>query len=87
MSLADRTHRRLPTALAGLGAAACIACCAFPLLLAAGALSEAGWAITGQWLPAVASLLLASAAALCRSCAAATKKACAGGSGCSCKPA
>lgn len=63
-SVSDRTRRRLPTALAGLGAVACVACCALPLLLAAGALSGAGWAITGQWLPAVVGLLGASAAVM-----------------------
>jgi len=36
ISVSDRTRRRLPTALAGLGAVACVACCALPLLLAAG---------------------------------------------------
>jgi mercuric ion transport protein len=41
-----------------------VACCALPLLLAAGALSGVGWAITGRWLPAVAGLLIASAGVL-----------------------
>ena len=59
-----RTRRRLPVALAGLAAVACVACCALPLLLAAGAVSGAGWAITGRWLPAVAVLLIASAGVL-----------------------
>lgn len=54
----------MPTVLAGLGAIACVACCALPLLLAAGGLSGVGWAITGQWLPAIAVLLIASAAVL-----------------------
>ena len=64
ISVSDRTRWRLPTALAGLGAVACVACCALPLLLAAGAFSGAGWVITGRWLPAVAGLLIASAAVL-----------------------
>ena len=63
-SVSDRTRGRLPTTLVGLGAVACVACCALPLLLAASALSGASSVITGRWLPAVAGLLIASVAAL-----------------------
>ena len=85
VSVSDRTRRRLPTALAGLGAVACVACCALPLLLAAGALSGAGWVITGRWLPAVAGLLIASAAVLWWTFRRRRhQQGCSGGAGCSC---
>jgi hypothetical protein len=51
----------LPQHLAGLGAIACLACCALPALLAAGILAGAGWATTDRWLPAVAVGLLIAA--------------------------
>jgi mercuric ion transport protein len=80
-----RSRRRLPVALAGLAAIACVACCALPLLLAAGAVSGAGWAITGQWLPALAALLIASAGVLWWSARRHRHQSgCAGGEGCSC---
>ena len=79
------TRRRLPTVLAGLAAAACVACCALPLLLAAGALSGVGWGITGQWLPALAVLLIASAGVLWwTSRRRRHRDGCSVGAGCSC---
>lgn len=86
-TVSDRTRRRRPTALAGLGAIACVACCALPLLLAAGALSGAGWAITGRWLPALAVLLIASVAVLWWFFRRHHRQGCAGGAGCTCNPA
>ena len=85
-SVPDRSsRRRLPTALAGLWALACVACCALPLVLAAGALSGAGWVITGQWPPAVVGLLLASAAVVWWSFHRRRhQQGCPGGAGCSC---
>ena len=59
-----RTRPPLPMILAALAAVACVACCALPLLLAAGALSGAGWAITGQWLPALTVLLIGASGSL-----------------------
>ena len=81
----DRTRRRLPAALAALAAVACVACCALALLLAAGAVSGVGWAITGRWLPAIAVLLIASAGVLWWSARRHRHQGgCAGGEGCSC---
>jgi hypothetical protein len=54
---------------------------------AAGALSGAGWAITGQWLPAIAGLLLASAVVMWWVLRQRHQEGCDGGAGCSCKPA
>lgn len=80
-----RTRRRLPAALAGLAAVACVACCALPPLLAAGAVSSVGWAVTGQWLSAIAVLLIASAGVLWWSAWRHRHQGgCAGGDGCSC---
>lgn len=80
-----RPRRRLPAALAGLAAVACVACCALPLLFAAGAVSGAGWAITGRWLPAIAVFLIASAGVLWWSARRHRHHGgCAGGDGCSC---
>ncbi|HWG99599.1 MAG TPA: hypothetical protein VNV66_09800 [Pilimelia sp.] len=58
---ADRIRRLLPPGLTGLAGVACAACCAIPLLLAAGVLSGAGWAAAGSWLPGVAVVLAAVA--------------------------
>jgi len=52
----------LSTGLTALAGTACLACCAIPLLLAAGVLSGAGWAIAGQWMPGIALSLVALAA-------------------------
>jgi hypothetical protein len=84
-SLSGHIRRRLPTMLAGLAAVACVACCTLPLLLAAGALSGAGWLITGWWLPAVAGLFVASAGVLWWSFRRPRHvQSCSGGAGCSC---
>jgi hypothetical protein len=45
-----------------------------------------GWAITGQRLPAIAGLLLASAAVQWLFLRRRHQQGCAGGAGCSCKP-
>ena len=45
-----------------LAGTACLACCTIPLLLAAGVLTGAGWALAGQWMPGVALSLVALAA-------------------------
>jgi len=59
----DRARRLLPSGLTGLAGLACAACCAVPVLLAGGALSGAGWAVAGGWLPGIAVALSALAAA------------------------
>jgi hypothetical protein len=78
------TRRRLPTVLAGLAAAACVACCALPLLLAAGALSGVGWGITGQWLPALAVLIASAGVVWWTSRRRHHRGGCSGGADCSC---
>jgi mercuric ion transport protein len=62
-TLVDRARRLLPSSLTGLAGAACAACCVIPLLLAAGVLSGAGWAVAVAWLPGVAVMLAVSAGA------------------------
>jgi protein-S-isoprenylcysteine O-methyltransferase Ste14 len=62
-TLADRARRLLPFSMTGLTGMACAACCAIPLLLAAGVLSGAGWAAAGAWMPGIAVVLAALAAA------------------------
>lgn len=47
-------RRLLPGSLGGLAGLACVLCCAIPLLLAAGVLGGAGWALLGQLLPGIA---------------------------------
>ena len=66
------------------GSAGLFACCALPLLLAAGVLSGIGWAVTGQWMPAIAAWLIAAAAILWWS-AHRHARGCSGGAGCSCR--
>ncbi|WP_433719366.1 hypothetical protein ACQP2Y_32460 [Actinoplanes sp. CA-051413] len=61
--LTARTRRLLPPGLTGLAALACAACCAIPLLLTAGVLSGATWAVAVSWLPGTAAALTALAAA------------------------
>jgi hypothetical protein len=51
---AERLRRLLPASLGSLATVACAACCAIPLLLAAGVLGGAGWAVTGRFMPGVA---------------------------------
>jgi hypothetical protein len=73
----------------GLAGTACVACCAIPLLLAAGVLSGAGWAIAGQWMPGIAPSLVALAAlAWWRTTTRRHphRSGCAGSEGCSCQP-
>jgi hypothetical protein len=60
-ALADRVRRLLPSGLTGLAAIGCAACCAIPALLAAGALSGAGWAVAGDWMPGVPIVLAVAA--------------------------
>jgi hypothetical protein len=84
-TLVDRLRRVLPSSLTGLAGLACAACCAIPVLLAAGVLSGAGWAAAGAWLPGVAVALTALAGgawwwALRRR----HRSGCTGGSGCTC---
>jgi mercuric ion transport protein len=62
-TLADRVRRVLPSGLAGLAGLARAACCAIPLLLAAGAVSGAGWVMAGAWMPGIAVTLAAFAGA------------------------
>ena len=78
----------LSTGLTGLAGTACLACCAIPLLLAAGVLSGAGWAIAGQWMPGIALSLIALAAlAWWRTTGHRTHRiGCVGGENCSCQP-
>lgn len=54
-------RRFLPAGLSGLAGAACVACCAIPLLLAAGVLGGAGWVAAGRIMPGVALGLVAVA--------------------------
>ncbi|MFI6162970.1 hypothetical protein ACIA59_23845 [Micromonospora haikouensis] len=61
--VAHPTRRGLPFGLTGLAGLGCAACCAIPLLLAAGVLSGAGWAAAGGWMPGIAIALAALAAA------------------------
>jgi mercuric ion transport protein len=56
-----RLRRLVSAGLTGLAGTACLACCAIPLLLAAGVLGGAGWVIAGQWMPGVAVSLVALA--------------------------
>ncbi|WP_203830680.1 hypothetical protein [Actinoplanes palleronii] len=60
--LADRARRLLPSGLTGLAGVACAACCVIPLLLGAGVLSGAGWAVAGSWMPGIAVVLAVTAA-------------------------
>ena len=55
-------RRVVSAGLTGLAGTACVACCLIPLLLTAGVLSGAGWAIAGRWMPGIAVSLVALAA-------------------------
>jgi hypothetical protein len=55
-------RKLLPGGLTGVAGLACAACCAVPLLLAAGVLSGAGWAAAGRILPGIAVATTAAAA-------------------------
>ncbi|MGC5022385.1 hypothetical protein [Micromonospora sp. DT47] len=61
--LTDLARRLLPPGLTGLAGAACLGCCAIPLLLAAGVLSGTGWAVLGRWMPGLTVALAAAAGA------------------------
>jgi mercuric ion transport protein len=61
-TLVDRARAVLPSGLTGMAGLACAACCAIPVLLAAGVLSGAGWAAAGAWMPGIAVALIALAA-------------------------
>ena len=60
-SPADRVRRALPSALTALAVTGCAACCALPLLLAAGVLSGGVAAGLYDWVPGVAAALIAAA--------------------------
>lgn len=83
-TLADRARRVLPSSLTSLAGLACVACCAIPLLLAAGVLSGAGWAAAGRWMPGVAVALAAAAGAAWWWARRRRHRARCGGSGCAC---
>jgi mercuric ion transport protein len=50
----ERLRRALPTSLGSLAGVACVACCAVPLLVAAGVLGGTGWAGAARFMPGVA---------------------------------
>ncbi|GGT22570.1 hypothetical protein ACK389_10385 [Streptomyces antibioticus] len=52
---------RVPTALGGLSALACVACCALPVLITAGVLGSGAGVVVG-WLPGLAVVLAVLAA-------------------------
>ncbi|MGW4941841.1 hypothetical protein ACWEOZ_09655 [Actinoplanes sp. NPDC004185] len=82
--LAARVRRLLPPGLTGLAALACAACCAIPLLLTAGVLSGATWAVAVSWMPGIAAVLTVLAvAAWWRTTRQRHRSGCAGGA-CSC---
>ena len=74
----------LPSGLTSLAGLACAACCAIPLLLAAGVLSGAGWAAAGAWMPGIAVLLAAIARGGVWWWTRRRQGRCAGGAGCTC---
>lgn len=86
--VADRRPARAPKMLGGLAALACVACCALPVLIAAGVVGTGVGALVG-WLPAVAIALAVVAVGVWwlgrhrGSCRCGGKSP--GGSGCSCQ--
>lgn len=79
-------RRLLPAGLTGLAGAACVACCAIPLLLAAGVLGGTGWAVAGTVLPGAAVGLAALAGlAWWWQVRRRHTSGCPGGPGCSCE--
>ncbi|MFF9627290.1 hypothetical protein [Streptomyces griseosporeus] len=84
---ADPRSHRVPKALGGLAALACVACCALPVLITAGVVGAGAGAVVG-WLPALAVVLAVLAAGAwwlgqcCRVCSCAPKAAGEGGCGC-----
>jgi len=84
-TLADRARRVLPSSLSSLAGVACAACCAIPVLLAAGVLSGAGWAAAGAWMPGIAIVLTGLAIGAWWWARHRRHRAgCAGGAGCAC---
>ncbi|MGW3327806.1 hypothetical protein [Streptomyces virginiae] len=85
---ADLRPGRVPKALGGLAAVACVACCALPVLITAGVVGTGAGVVVG-WLPALAVVLAVLAAGTWwfgrrrRPCSCAPKSA--GGDGCGCK--
>ncbi|MBW6440238.1 hypothetical protein KZ829_41600 [Actinoplanes hulinensis] len=60
-AITDRARRLLPSGLTGLAGVACAACCLIPVLVTAGVLSGAGWAVAVAWLPGLAVVLAVAA--------------------------
>ncbi|MCX4657484.1 hypothetical protein AB0N79_33565 [Streptomyces microflavus] len=87
---ADPRPHRTPKALGSLAAVACVACCALPVLIAAGILGAGAGAVVG-WLPAVAVVLAVLAAGTWwygrrgTSCSCSSSAKTAGEDGCGCK--
>lgn len=85
---ADRRPHLAPKTLGSLAALACVACCALPVLITAGAVGAGAGAVVG-WLPALAAVLGVLAAGTWwlsrrpRSCSCASKAA--GQNGCGCQ--
>jgi protein-S-isoprenylcysteine O-methyltransferase Ste14 len=84
-TVVDNVRRLVPSSLTGLAGAACAACCVIPLLLAAGVLSGAGWAVAGAWMPSVAVVLaMFAGAAWWWARRRPHRGGCAGGANCAC---
>jgi mercuric ion transport protein len=83
---ADRPRAGAFTGLASLAVLACAACCAIPMLLAAGVFSGVTWAALGGWIPGIALVLAALAGVMWRrrSRRHRHRGGCPGGQGCSC---
>ncbi|KAB1981412.1 hypothetical protein [Streptomyces triticiradicis] len=85
---ADSRPHKASTALGGLAALACVACCALPVLITAGVVGTGAGAVVGR-LPAVAVALAVLAAGTWRfgrrrrSCSCSPENA--GGGACGCK--
>ncbi|MFJ4819621.1 hypothetical protein [Streptomyces sp. NPDC088801] len=84
---ADPRPHRMPRALGGLAALACMACCAIPVLITAGIVGAGAGAVVG-WLPDLAIVPAVLAAGTWwlgqsrRACSCAPNTAGAGGCGC-----
>lgn len=52
-------RRLVPGGMAGLTGLACAACCAIPVLVAAGVVGGAGWAALGEVMPGIAVAMAA----------------------------
>ena len=78
-------RRAVPAGLTGLAGTACVACCVVPMLLTAGPLGGAGWAIARRWMPGIAVSLVALAAlAWWRTTRHRDRGDCTGGGSCAC---